>query len=200
MAAAMATTTTSGNGNGNGNGSRSVFDLSFEDRRGLVARLLANVEIEDSGCWRWLGTRNRKGYGRFGMNGEWKAHRVMWELYNEQRIPQGLHVLHSCNRPECIQPAHLRTGCNQDNVDDKVASGRQPRGEDNGQATITEMEAGEILFLYQEGQLSQRAIGNVYGVSQSCVRRIGTRRTWLHIEPREPVLQLPAAVGIVRRI
>jgi hypothetical protein len=145
-----------GNGNGNGNGSRSVFDLSFEDRRVLVAKLLANVEIEEDGCWRWLSGRSRKGYGRFGMNGEWKAHRVMWELYNEQRIPPGLHVLHSCNRPECIQPAHLRTGSNQDNVDDKVASGRQPRGEDNGQATITEMEAGEILFLYQEGQLSQR--------------------------------------------
>ena len=59
-------------------------------------------------------------YGYFkGRN----AHRAAWELLVGP-IPEGLHVLHSCNRPGCISILCLYLGTHQDNMDYMVACGR----------------------------------------------------------------------------
>ena len=82
------------------------------------------LPVPETGCWLWEGTYLDKGYGCFSINNKSKrAHRVSWELYRGG-IPKGLHVLHHCDTPECVNPNHLFLGTNQDNVNDATKKRR----------------------------------------------------------------------------
>lgn len=98
----------------------------------LSDRWWAKVDVRGPDeCWPWRGAYGGKS-GRYGLlrlpgreGGTTTAHRVGWTLLNGP-IPEGLHVLHRCDNPPCCNPRHWFLGTNQDNVDDKVAKGRQP--------------------------------------------------------------------------
>lgn len=84
----------------------------------------------NSGCHIWLGPQMklRNGYGNFICEGVQKrAHRAAWEFYRGP-IPAGLHVLHRCDTPLCVNPNHLFLGTQQDNMKDKRRKGRAPSG------------------------------------------------------------------------
>lgn len=77
-----------------------------------------------SECWPWK-SPDHYGYGNMRFAGRSrKAHAVSWELANGQPVPDGLYVLHKCDNPACVNPAHLFVGTQQDNVDDMWAKGR----------------------------------------------------------------------------
>lgn len=110
-------------------------------------RFLANVDKHGpearpglGSCWEWTGSRNKKGYGVFRAIGRVElAHRASWALANGL-IPSGLCVLHKCDRPSCVNPAHLFIGTQADNVADMEAKGRgsHPRGDRHGSRTHPE--------------------------------------------------------------
>ena len=86
-------------------------------------RFYSKVEKSD-GCWKWLGAKDLYGYGRFLFNGNnTQAHRIAWIIVNGD-IPEGLHVLHTCDNPPRTNPAHLWLGTNKDNTADKVKKNR----------------------------------------------------------------------------
>jgi len=77
----------------------------------------------------WIGYRTNKGYGQFkyridGVRRTARAHRAAWEHANGP-IPDGLHVLHTCDNPACVNIEHLYLGTNDDNIADKMD--RHPR-------------------------------------------------------------------------
>ena len=77
-----------------------------------------------SACIEWTGSRNPKGYGQKKVGGKTIfAHRWAWEQANGP-IPDGLHVLHTCDNPPCVNVDHLFLGTNADNVKDRDAKGR----------------------------------------------------------------------------
>jgi hypothetical protein len=58
-------------------------------------------------------------------NGERKlAHRLAWELANDDHIPRGMVILHSCNNPDCIRPEHLSLGTQKENIAQAWRQGR----------------------------------------------------------------------------
>lgn len=79
----------------------------------------------ETGCWEWLGARANGGYGLFAVQNPRRitAHRYSWELHNGP-IPAGMHVLHHCDNPPCVNPAHLFLGTASDNMRDMLAKGR----------------------------------------------------------------------------
>lgn len=78
-------------------------------------------------CWLWTGGQDRKGYGLFSIGTAlmYRVSRVSWKIVNE-RDPELLHVLHRCDNPPCVNPAHLFLGTDKDNCDDAFRKGRRP--------------------------------------------------------------------------
>lgn len=94
-------------------------------RPSLAERFWPKVERrEPDECWPWKASVTGRGYGRFALSGKARhAHRVSYEIANGQ-APGDLFVLHRCDNPPCVNPAHLFLGTNTDNVRDAVAKGR----------------------------------------------------------------------------
>lgn len=90
--------------------------------------LLNNSVPRPGGCWEWDMYLDPKGYGRTGTphHSEVLAHRVSYIEFKGP-IPEGLHILHSCDNPRCINPDHLRAGTNTENVQDRVNRHRSAR-------------------------------------------------------------------------
>lgn len=71
----------------------------------------------DSGCWRWRGTRDRRGYGSFNLTGSkgHRAHRVAYAIAHGS-CPANLVVMHLCHNPNCVRPSHLQVGTQGENM------------------------------------------------------------------------------------
>ena len=94
--------------------------------RNYEEKFWAKVD-KTSVCWNWTGatTRsNKKGYGQASRNGAVVlSHRLSWEIINGP-ISKDLLVLHRCDNPLCVNPAHLFLGSQSDNMKDCIAKGR----------------------------------------------------------------------------
>ena len=91
--------------------------------------------IPFSGCWVWMGAVVESGYGQVQIGKHFKrAHRVVYELLIGP-IPKGANVLHRCDVPSCVNPAHLYPGTQKQNVADCIERGRFRSGWQNAEKT-----------------------------------------------------------------
>lgn len=161
----------------------------------LADRFWSKVEKQPGdGCWLWTGARmSRNRYGHISVGGRAGgmvgAHRVSWELHFGP-IPDGLEVLHSCDNPPCVRPAHLFLGTQATNIVDMDTKGRGHRvrlvGEQHGMAKLTRAQAMEIRRLHARGhQIS--AIAKQFGVTWTTIKGIVIGRLWASLQD-EPIL------------
>jgi hypothetical protein len=96
-------------------------------RAGVSARFWPKVDASGGkdACWPWLASTTSWGYGQIWV-GETNlgAHRVAWSLAHGCSVPAGGHVLHHCDNPPCVNPAHLFLGTDVDNIRDRDSKGR----------------------------------------------------------------------------
>lgn len=159
-------------------------------------------------CWPWTASRDKDGYaatiwdGTYLPNGRGhyvRALRFGYEM-NVGPIPDGHVVMHRCDNPPCMNPAHLSTGTHADNIADRDAKGRNGgwktagnsngtrlhpervlRGVTHNMAKLSEADVMEIRKRYLAGGLTQSALAREFGVTQTLIGQITRRVIWRHI-------------------
>ncbi len=144
----------------------------------LKATLFNRCRLSESGCWLWVKSKDTAGYGLFYRDNKYfKAHRVTYETFVGP-IPEGLHLLHSCDTPACVNPDHLRPGTVKENMADREARGRRDvRGEQIGTAKLT---AAQALFI-KISDIPIKALSAVYGLAEGYLYRIRNGQSWAHL-------------------
>lgn len=125
--------------------------------------------VTDAGCWEWQGAKSY-GYGVIMRNRErLRVHRVSYELWCGA-IPKGHVIRHRCDNPCCVNPSHLETGTQAENIQDIVSRGR------HGRTKLTGQQVAAIRASTQ----SNRALADQYKVGIIAIRRAKNGETWKH--------------------
>jgi hypothetical protein len=87
-------------------------------------RFMSKVAMGE-GCWLWLGSKDRHGYGKWSEGYRTiAAHR---QAYMWTYGPTDLFILHECDTRACVRPTHLKPGTHQQNMADAKARGTMRR-------------------------------------------------------------------------
>lgn len=97
----------------------------------VAERFWSHAEADtDSSCLLWTGSRNQYGYGRLYFQDDGRDRRAYAHRYilarQLGRWPTGV-VMHACDRPSCVNVAHLAEGTQSENISHSYTSGRRGR-------------------------------------------------------------------------
>lgn len=124
-------------------------------------------------CIDWPFGGHQEGYGRLGVFGKrMRATRLACELAHGPCPPDKTEAAHSCGRPICCNPAHLRWATPKENAADKIGHGTAMC-----RAKLTPAEVSEIRSLYQRGA-RQVDLASQFNVGQSTISRVVLHQHW----------------------
>jgi hypothetical protein len=156
-------------------------DRSYDANRvEWVAEFRRRISKDPDGCWRIRGrAANKAGHVHILLPNGWRiyAHRIAWWLANG-KIPTGMSVLHRCDNPRCVNPAHLFLGTTKDNMHDAIQKGRKNCF---GRQRLNADQVREIRALAARGDMTHKAIGERYGLKRNSVWNIVNRKCWKHV-------------------
>lgn len=145
----------------------------FSKRGDLELRFKSKITIQENGCWGWIGAKTLGysviSYGRKQL----KASRVSWFVYNGFWSTKGVHICHTCDNPECVNPAHLFLGSSLINNLDKIKKGRSPIH--SGKKEVLSAEKVKKIL---KSKSNNAELSKEYGVSEITIYRVKRRMTW----------------------
>lgn len=87
--------------------------VQLNDPNGPRKRQPVGYVVTESGCWEWVGHRDRNGYGKVSHYGY--AHRKVYEM-TYGKIAAETEIDHLCNNRTCVRPDHLESVSREENV------------------------------------------------------------------------------------
>jgi len=108
---------------------------------------------------------------------------MMFEKMNGP-IPPGMIIMHICDTPACVNPAHLRLGTQAENVKDRDQKGRLvAKGHPGIRNPWARLDDDKIRIIRRDAQrgIAQRVLAVRFGVNQGQISKIVTGRAWRHI-------------------
>ena len=137
-----------------------------------------HVKCPVSGCWLWTGAKDKDGYGRVS----WPPFRFVHRWAHTHfigPIPLGLFVLHRCDTPACVNPAHLFIGDADANNKDAARKNRTAKGAKHPMAKMTDASAAEMRSLRANEGLTLRQLARRFTVSETLVHQVLSGQRWL---------------------
>jgi hypothetical protein len=142
---------------------------------------------EATGCWMW-DKPMPNGYGQVKYNGRnVGVHRAYYAHYVGP-VPHNKVVMHTCDRPACCNPAHLKLGTQKENMADRQAKGRGAGwvneagvGSQRANAKLDEDKVREIRRRRAEGEKA-KDLAKEFGVSNTVIHFVVTRKSWVHVD------------------
>lgn len=143
-----------------------------------ILQVLGDNTIIDpnTGCRLWQGHTAGEGYGVISWQGK--------QTYIHRLIAQQIYgvspevIRHTCDRPNCWEPTHLRDGSHADNVKDKVEKDRHCYGTKHYKSKVTE----DIVREIRASPLKPPELVKKYGLSRGAIHCILNRTTWKHVQ------------------
>jgi hypothetical protein len=152
--------------------------------KGTVKRWVEKTLASDTdACVEWpfaMGAHRAGGaYGKvggvqFGFKGPMDAHRLMCILAHGSPPSLTHEAAHSCGNRACVNKRHLRWATPKENKTDELSHGTRNRGERHGHAKLSK---SDVLFI-RDARDHPSDIGFAFGVSETTVRDIKSKRTW----------------------
>lgn len=114
----------------------------------MLNKYLSRTKEAANGCLEWQGCLNSDGYPRTskGSNSNLKVHREVFFIVNGY-YPSV--VRHTCDNIICVNPEHLISGDNIDNVNDRHERGRTYKQVSDVEIRIVK-GCRELEFTYEE--------------------------------------------------
>lgn len=145
----------------------------------------STVRLRSSDCRVWTGNCvTALGYVRKHINGrETYLHRYVKSLTDPNFSLHDTSIVcrHVCNNPRCLNPQHLLSGTQLDNVADRVLAGRTRQGDTHPVAKLTASKVLEIRKLLAAGELQKQEIAQLMGVVPSTLSALIKGTTWKHV-------------------
>lgn len=134
-------------------------------------------------CWLWTGQGGKYGlmWRREAEGGRITAHRYSYELHHGP-IPAGMFVLHSCDTPRCVNPAHLNVGTPKENMDDMWRKGRaKPTSNRGEERSISVLTDDAVRFIRAHPEMRMTDLAARFGVVPNTIRAVRRGKTWTHV-------------------
>lgn len=146
-------------------------------------RKLIVYEVDENGCYICTSHARNNGYPLIWINKrKVRLHRFVYEqMFGE--IPEGHVIRHKCDVRACINPEHLESGTQKQNVYDAINRGRAKLlGEENPHSKLNAEQVKEIKMAFKENKLSNYKLAAKYGVSNMAIRKIRKGDMWSHVK------------------
>ncbi len=107
------------------------------------------------------------------------AHRVVWEHFNNQRIPDGYTINHENGVKDDNRPDNLELATYSDNLKHAFRCGLSDQfGERNPNSKLSNKQVAEIRLAYSSGGFTQKQLAEKYGVTFQTISKVvrGERR------------------------